>query len=109
MKIKEFPFDAIDWKKIEKVKARGLNGKAWSRTIMIGEIRIRMVKYCAGYLADHWCDKGHVIFCISGRMTSELKDGRKFKIKKGMSYHVGDKSDEHRSTTKKGCRLFIVD
>ena len=109
MKIAHHPFGTIEWKKIEKVKGNGERGKAWSQTFMMGDIRIRKVEYSAGYLADHWCEKGHVIFCISGRMTSELKNGRKLKIKKGMSYHVGDNSDAHRSTTKKGCKLFIVD
>lgn len=109
MKIKHHPFVAVTWKKIPKVKSNGETGTSWSRTYTMGEIRIRMVKYAAGYLADHWCEKGHVIYCIKGSMVSELKDGRKFAIKKGMSYQVGDSSDAHRSSTKKGCMLFIVD
>lgn len=109
MKIKAFPFGVIDWRNIEKVEGTGTTGKAWSQTIMMGDIRIRKVEYSAGYEADHWCEKGHVIYCIRGRMTSQLKDGTKNKIRKGMSYHVGDHSDAHRSYTKKGCLLFIVD
>ena len=76
---------------------------------MMGEIRIRMVKYSPGYVADHWCSKGHVIYCIKGKMKTELQDGRKMKLKKGMTYQVGEKSDDHRSSSEKGCKLFIVD
>jgi hypothetical protein len=67
------------------------------------------VEYSWGYFADHWCDKGHIIYCIDGEMTTELKDGRKIILRKGMSYMVGDKSESHRSFTDKGARLFIVD
>ena len=76
---------------------------------MMGDIRIRMVEYSAGYIADHWCNKGHVIYCIEGKMKTELQDGRIMKLKKGMTYHVGDDSEAHRTSSKKGCKLFIVD
>lgn len=109
MKIKHHPYSAVNWKKIPKVNINGEKGTSWSRTLTMGDIRIRMVKYAKGYLSDHWCKKGHVIYCIKGSMISELKDGKKFKIRKGMSYHVGDDSDAHRSSTMKGCLLFIVD
>ena len=109
MKITQHPFETIDWASIKKEKHKGTSGSARWRTCMLGDIRIRRVEYSKGYVANHWCDKGHVIFCISGRMTTELRDGRKMKLKKGMSYHVGDNSDAHRTSTKKGCRLFIVD
>jgi hypothetical protein len=42
-------------------------------------------------------------------MTTELKDGRKFILKKGMSYQVGDNSDSHRSYSLNGAKIFIVD
>ncbi|MEJ7822551.1 MAG: DHCW motif cupin fold protein [Chitinophagaceae bacterium] len=103
------PFQTFDWSSFEKIKHAGTTGYATWQTIMLGEIRIRMVEYSAGYVADHWCNKGHVIYCIKGKMTTELQDGRKVKLKKGMTYHVGDDSDAHRSSSKKGCKLFIVD
>jgi quercetin dioxygenase-like cupin family protein len=68
-----------------------------------------MVEYSWGYLADHWCDKGHIIYCIDGEMTTELKDGRKIILRKGMSYIVGDGSSSHKTFTDKGARLLIVD
>ena len=109
MKISHHPFETFDWSSIEKVRHEGEKGYALWQTVMMNDIRIRMVEYSAGYLADHWCSKGHAVFCIKGKMITELKDGRKMKMKKGMSYKVGDDSEAHRSSSKKGCRLFIVD
>ncbi|MDB5223110.1 MAG: hypothetical protein JWN83_1777 [Chitinophagaceae bacterium] len=109
MKISQHPFKTFTWKGIEKVKYKGEKGFATWQTIMMDEIRIRIVEYSAGYRADHWCNKGHVIYCIKGRMKTELQGGRIVKMKKGMTYHVGDDSEAHRSSSKKGCKLFIVD
>ncbi|MEO5783816.1 MAG: DHCW motif cupin fold protein [Ginsengibacter sp.] len=109
MKIEHHPFETIDWSAIPKEDHKGISSIALWQTIMMGDIRIRMVEYSADYLADHWCDKGHIIFCIEGEMQTELNDGRKFILKKGMTYHVGDDSDAHRSSSENGCKLFIVD
>ncbi len=69
-----------------------------------------MVEYTPGYLADHWCDKGHILFVIEGELTTELKDGRTFKLTAGCSYQVSDFGDAaHRSITQTGAKLFIVD
>ena len=68
-----------------------------------------IVKYSAGYTADHWCNKGHIIYCLEGEMETELLDGSKFILSKCMSYQLGDNNDAHRTSTKGGCRLFIVD
>ncbi len=75
----------------------------------MGDIRLRLVEYSPGYKADHWCDKGHIIFCVKGEMTTELKDGSKHVLKEGMVNHVGDNADSHRSFTQSGVTLFIVD
>ena len=59
-----------------------------------------MVEYSPGYLADHWCDRGHVLYVLQGELDSELRDGRKFKLTAGMSYQVSDFGDAaHRSST----------
>jgi hypothetical protein len=68
-----------------------------------------MVEYSAGYLADHWCAKGHIILCTQGQLDTELKDGRRFTLRPGMSYQVADDDGEHRSSTATGATLFIVD
>lgn len=109
MVIDNFSFQITDWDKVEKIVHRGIEGEAVWQTFMMNNIRIRMLEYSAGYVADHWCSKGHIIFCIEGEMETELKDGRKMKLSKGMSYHVGDDSEPHRSSSVNGCKLFVVD
>lgn len=109
MKINHIPFGTTDWSSIEPTEYPGTTGKAFWRTQQFGEVRVRRVEYTPGYLADHWCDKGHIILCMAGELTTELKDGRTFVLKPGMSYQVGDESDAHRSSTAVGATLFIVD
>lgn len=109
MKIESFPFQTLDWSGIAPEKHNGTTGMALWKIFQMGDIRIRMVEYSANYDADHWCSKGHIIYCISGEMVTELEDGREFILKQGMSYQVGDNSDAHRSRSADGCILFIVD
>ena len=64
----------------------------------------------AGLLADHWCDRGHILLVLEGELETELRDGRRFKLAAGMSYQVSDFGDAaHRSATAVGAKLFIVD
>jgi hypothetical protein len=103
------PLSVTDWSKLESTEHKGENGSAYWRTQHLGDVRIRMVEYSPGYLADHWCDKGHILLCMEGELQTELKDGRKFTLKPGMSYQVADNTEPHRSYTEVGARLFIVD
>ncbi len=82
---------------------------AYWRTLHFGSIRVRRVEYTPGYFADHWCVKGHILFCIEGELQTELKDGRQFTLKAGMSYQVADNAEPHRSSSPSGAALFIVD
>jgi hypothetical protein len=110
MKIPTLPFTVTDWAKVEPVTHPGEKGFAYWRTFNVGDIRIRHVEYSAGYLADHWCDRGHVLYVLEGELESELKDGRRFVLSPGMSYQVSDFGDAaHRSYAPKGAKLFIVD
>ena len=109
MKITKHPFTCIDWPSILSEEHKGVTGIAIWKTTSLGDIRIRLVEYSINYLADHWCDKGHIIYCIDGEMTTELKDGRSFTLKKGMTYIVGDDSESHRTFSESGVKLFIVD
>ena len=102
-------FGITDWSEIAEERHEGTTGYAIWKVQHFGDVRVRMVAYSQNYLADHWCDKGHIIFCIDGAMTTELKDGRQFELKTGMSYQVGDNSDSHRTFSKNGVKLFIVD
>lgn len=110
MKIPTLPFTVTDWSKVEPTEHPGETGVAHWRTLNIGDIRVRQVTYSPGYLADHWCDRGHVLYVVEGELVSELKDGRRFTLTPGMSYQVSDNGDApHRSVTEKGATLFIVD
>jgi hypothetical protein len=102
-------FGVTDWAQVERSEHKGEVGTAYWRTRNFGSIRVRMVEYSAGYLADHWCSKGHVLLCLEGHLHTELKDGRKFILTPGMSYQVADDAEAHRSSTETGTKLFIVD
>jgi hypothetical protein len=109
MNIASFPFTTLSWSSIPKTEHKGETGIAYWQMQMLNDIRVRLVEYSRGYKADHWCSKGHVLFCIEGEMETELADGRIFKLSSGMCYLVGDNNEPHRSSTISGCTLFIVD
>ena len=109
MNIQDVPFGTMDWSTLTLTEYAGTSGKAFWRTLEIGNIRVRMVEYTAGYKADHWCNRGHVLLVLEGELTTELSDGRIFTLKTGMSYHVANDTNPHRSRTKSGAKLFIVD
>ena len=109
MNISDLPFGTTDWLTIEPTEHSGTTGVALWRTRNFGDMRVRMVEYSPGYLADHWCSKGHILLCLEGELHTELEDGRQFVLKPGMSYQVADNAEPHRSSTTTGARLFIVD
>lgn len=109
MNLSSFPFQTTDWSTVPKEEHKGTTGIAYWQIQHMNEIRVRMVEYSSGYLADHWCNKGHIILCLEGEMETELKDGRIMKLTKGMCYFVGDENEAHRTSTVNGCKLFIVD
>jgi hypothetical protein len=110
LKIPPLAFTATDWTTIERTEHPGETGTAYWQTLNIADLRVRMVEYTPGYLADHWCDRGHVLLVLSGELVSELKDGRIFTLTAGMSYQVSNFGDSaHRASTQTGAKLFIVD
>ena len=109
MKISNLPFGITDWARIERTEHKGETGVAYWRTQHFGDVRVRMVEYTPGYLADHWCTKGHILFCFEGELRTQLKDGREFTLMPGMSYQVADNAEPHRSATAVGAKLFVVD
>ena len=102
-------FGTTDWSAVESVEHAGETGMAYWRTCQFGTTRVRMVEYSAGYLADHWCWRGHVLLCLEGELHTELEDGRQFVLTPGMSYQVGTDEEGHRSFTAVGAKLFVVD
>jgi len=109
MQLADIPFQTTDWSALEPTTHAGTTGTARWRTKHHGPMRLRLVEYSAGYSADHWCEKGHVLFCVAGSLRTELADGRIFEQRPGMSYEVADGAEPHRSSTESGATLFIVD
>ena len=109
MQMTDIAFTTTDWSQVEATEHPGTSGTAYWRTRQFGAIRVRMVDYSPGYLADHWCHKGHILLCLDGELHTELDDGRTFTLRPGMSYQVADHAEAHRSSTPGGARLFIVD
>lgn len=109
MEIKDVPFCTTDWSKVAATEHPGETGTAFWRTLETGNIRVRMVEYSPGYLADHWCRRGHILLVIEGELVTELGDGRVFTLKPGMSFQVADDDSPHRTRTEPGAKLFIVD
>ena len=103
------PFQTIDWSVIEKTEHKGETGTAYWQTVQFPGLRIRLVEYSKGYLADHWCQKGHIVHCLEGEFVSELSSGERIELKKGQTYVVSDELSSHRSVTEKGVKLLIVD
>jgi quercetin dioxygenase-like cupin family protein len=109
MRLSDIPFGVSDWSAVERTERRGDAGFAVWRTRQFGDVRVRMVEYSPGYVADHWCAKGHILLVLSGQLDTELEDGRRFTLTPGTSYQVADGAERHRSSTKIGATLFIVD
>lgn len=109
MDIRDIPFEVFDLAHTVAEEHAGESGRALWRTVRRGNVRMRVVEYSPGYLADHWCEKGHAVFVLEGEFESELRDGRRFRLTPGMAYLVADHAEPHRSHTQGGVKLLIVD
>ncbi len=110
MRLESFPADATEWSGLPTSLHPGESGVATMRTRRLGEIQLRLVEYSAGYLADHWCGKGHIVFVLEGHLVIEHQDGPAYALTAGMSYHVADsESRPHRVRSQNGGTIFIVD
>ncbi len=109
MGVQNIPFQSIDWSNIEKVVYQGETGTATWQSRQYEGLRIRIVEYSAGYVADHWCQKGHIVHCLEGEVTNELEGETASILKQGMTYIVSDDLSSHRSVTKSGVKLLIID
>nr|WP_294926270.1 DHCW motif cupin fold protein [uncultured Flavobacterium sp.] len=103
------PFQTIDWSNIPKTEHPGETGIAYWQTIQLEGLRIRKVTYSENYIADHWCQKGHIVHCLEGNFITELENGEKLELLKGMTYIVSDYESSHLSMTTKGVELLIID
>jgi hypothetical protein len=103
------PFTNIDWSDVPKTEHQGETGTTFWQTLNFDGLRIRIVEYTEGYLADHWCQKGHIVHCLEGEFISEMANGEAFTLKKGMTYVVSDDLSSHRSVSQNGVKLLIID
>jgi hypothetical protein len=109
MKISALPMSITNWNEVTVCEHPGEKGLALSRTQTFGDIRVRLVGYSPGYIADHWCSKGHIVLCLRGYLDIELRNGLHLRLESGQSYHVGEGGPPHRSSAPEGAYLFIVD
>lgn len=110
MKLTDLPRGMIDWSQLAPAIEPGESGSAASRARLLGDIRVRLVDYGAGYLADHWCDKGHILLVVAGDLVIEHQDGIRYELRQGMAWHVADAVvAPHRVVCERGATVFIVD
>ena len=105
----KIPFQTIDWTNVEKIEHKGKGGTSFWQTIHFGGLRMRIVEYSKNYFADHWCQKGHIVYCLEGEFESELENAETIRLTKGMTYIVSDNQSSHRSISTNGTKLFIID
>jgi hypothetical protein len=109
MKLDGLPIGAVDWRAVEAVTQAGETGSATSHTRDLGGVQLRIVHYGAGYRADHWCAKGHVVHVLAGDLVIEHDDGRRFPLSAGMTWHAPDAAGPpHRVLCEAGASVFIV-
>lgn len=109
MYLKNILFQTINWDQVPKEEYKGEEGIATWQTLQFEGLRIRIVNYSEGYIADHWCKKGHIVHCLEGEFVSEMESGEQYHLRAGMSYVVSDEVSSHRSITKNGVKLLIID
>jgi hypothetical protein len=108
-KDKNIPFQTIDWSAIPKTEHKGEKGTSFWQTVEFPGLRIRIVEYSKGYLADHWCHKGHIVHCLEGSFVSELENDKKITLSEGNTYIVSDEMSSHRSVAVDGVKIMIID
>ena len=109
MTIKNFLPISFDWNIIPTQKNNGKTGFCLIRTHTLGEIKIRHIEYSANYSADHWCDKGHIVFIIDGELRIEHKDNSIHTLHGGMTYLIGDNTLAHKAKSEFGAKALIID
>lgn len=110
MKIEGVPHLPADWSASTPEEHPGDAGTSRWQTIESGGVRTRLVEYSAGFRADHWCPRGHVLLVLEGALSVSLLDGRKFRLGPGSGFILpDDEANPHAATSEEGARVFIVD
>jgi hypothetical protein len=111
MKLTNMPEAVTNWSSISAVMVPGASAVAIARIRQVGDVTLRVAEYAPGYLANHWCSKGHVIYVIAGELTIEHQNDRPAcALSAGMSWHVADDEEPaHRVRSETGATIFILD
>ena len=109
MKIENLPFMTFDWARIAAEEAPGEAGTSFIKSFDAGDFRCRLVTYEAGYVADHWCSKGHVFLILKGEAALEFESGHAVSLTHNQGFCVDDVSEPHRIRTRGGATAFILD
>ena len=109
MKLEKLLPTLVDWQNIASDQSSGKIGFFSFKSQMMGDTKIRLVEYSANYIADHWCDKGHILFVLEGELEIHYQNETSHLVKKGMTYLVGDDSMAHMAVSKEGAKVLIID
>jgi hypothetical protein len=111
MKLTNMPEGVADWPRMPAIRMPGAFGAISARTHQVGEVQLRILEYSPGYLADHWCSKGHIIYVITGTLIIEHQNDRPAcALSAGMSWYVADDvGSPHRVRSDNGAMVFILD
>ena len=101
MELKDIPFQTIQWESIPREELKGETGMAYRQTIQFPGLRIRIVEYSKNYKADQWCQKGHVVHCLEGELTSEMQiNGNVFRLSKGIDRKSTRLNSSHHAISR---------
>lgn len=109
MDIDNLKTQKINWNNLPEQELIGESGKSVYKEIISGNFHIRLAEYSANYSSDHWCDKGHIIHCISGAFVMLLKNGNDIIINAGESIILGGSNPHKASTGDVPAVMFIID
>jgi hypothetical protein len=109
MNIENIDPTTFNWDNINTEKANGELGYAIIKTQEFDIIKIRQVEYSKNYLADHWCDKGHILFVTSGQLIIEHRNNTEVTLNSGSAYVVGDNTMAHKAKSVNGALVLIID
>jgi quercetin dioxygenase-like cupin family protein len=99
----------IDWDSLALNELKGETGSTLYKEVISGGYRVRLAEYSAGYSSAEWCDKGHVIHCVSGELTLHLKNGNEIKLSEGESILLGSADPHTAATGNIAAKIFIID
>lgn len=103
------PFSVFNWANVEKIENKGETGTSLIQTLQFDNLTIRMVQYSANYIADRWCRKGHVVYCLEGEIFCVLLNSDGFILTKNISFVVSNEMSSHRIVSINGAKLLIID